>query len=185
MSRWECAYAAAVLGWDRVIRVINEQHGARDKLPFDERNRRFPIYYRLGSAAQADFPAIKEGLVNDFVEALRVSEMAELRKVRRAIQRLDVNCLELIGLLHHQPYFYQPARSRAGTIPIVTGMEFFDRAIPRMLDLGLLFANTGRPACAGGGFTYAYHWTYLGNKVIERLKKDGSIPEKSAGASAV
>src|SRR3954462_960233 len=43
----EMGYAASRIGWQRVICVINEHFGKRAELPFDVRNRRFPIDYTV------------------------------------------------------------------------------------------------------------------------------------------
>ncbi len=43
----ELGYAAAKLGWEKIICVMNETYGAAEQLPFDIRHRRWPIRYRL------------------------------------------------------------------------------------------------------------------------------------------
>jgi hypothetical protein len=43
----ELGYAAAKLGWERIICVMNETYGTAEQLPFDIRHRRWPIRYRL------------------------------------------------------------------------------------------------------------------------------------------
>jgi hypothetical protein len=50
----EMGYAAALMGWGRVICVMNELFGPRESLPFDVRNRRFPINYSLAFGASKD-----------------------------------------------------------------------------------------------------------------------------------
>jgi hypothetical protein len=42
----EMGFAGGVLGWDHVICVIMDYFGRPEVLPFDVRNRRFPIKYR-------------------------------------------------------------------------------------------------------------------------------------------
>lgn len=43
----ELGYAAAKIGWERIICVMNENFGGPSKLPFDLKHRRWPIRYRL------------------------------------------------------------------------------------------------------------------------------------------
>src|ERR1700678_3616365 len=50
----ELGYAAAKIGWEFIIGVMNEHHGGFSKLPFDLRHRRRPIPYRLANGASDD-----------------------------------------------------------------------------------------------------------------------------------
>ena len=50
----EMGYAGALIGWDRIICVMNEKFGLRKDQPFDVRNRRFPINYTLDPSAAAN-----------------------------------------------------------------------------------------------------------------------------------
>jgi len=43
----ELGYAAARVGWDRIICVMNEVYGEPKELPFDIQHRRWPIRYKL------------------------------------------------------------------------------------------------------------------------------------------
>ena len=52
----ETGYAAARLGWDRIVLVMNDRFGGPTKLPFDLRNRRWPITF------SATKPTIESGL---------------------------------------------------------------------------------------------------------------------------
>ena len=47
----ELGYAAAKVGWERIICVMNEAYGGPTKLPFDLKHRRWPIRYRLAPEA--------------------------------------------------------------------------------------------------------------------------------------
>ena len=79
----EMGYAAGVLGWDRVICVMNEAFGSRFELPFDHRNRRFPITY----TRKPDGEAKSDDLTASLIVALKTAEAAEFLKVDRALQR--------------------------------------------------------------------------------------------------
>jgi hypothetical protein len=50
----ELGYAAAHLGWERIIGVMNVAHGKPEKLPFDIRHRRWPIKYNLSESASEE-----------------------------------------------------------------------------------------------------------------------------------
>jgi len=155
----ETGYAAHALGWDRVIRVMNESYGPRDQLPFDERNRRFPITYNLASLADDADGKIRATLTKNLLKALRTSEASELRKVERVRQRMDVKCLTVMYDYRSQEFFSERVWPEEQEYLRRT----FELAIPRLLDLGLLFANL-----SNDGQQYAYHWTYLGKKVIQK-----------------
>lgn len=43
----ELGYAAAKIGWERIICVMNQPYGDPSKLPFDLQHRRWPILYTL------------------------------------------------------------------------------------------------------------------------------------------
>ena len=57
----EMGYAAGTIGWGRVICVMNEHFGKRTELPFDVRNRRFPIDYSLAPGDSARMENVKNG----------------------------------------------------------------------------------------------------------------------------
>jgi hypothetical protein len=153
----EMGFAAGVLGWSRVICVMNEAFGSRFDLPFDHRNRRFPITYTRKPGGEAK----PDDLTASLIVALQTAEAAEFQKVDRALQRLDLSCLRLIYAYRHVAYFSEPMLFS----PEKVYEDLFPKAVPRLLDLGLLVAHMD-----GQKSLYAYHWTYLGQKVIERLK---------------
>jgi hypothetical protein len=62
-------YAAADLGWERVICVLNEYYGKAEEQPIDTRNRRFPINYLLPPSRVNEADVFK-GLVNDLRRAI-------------------------------------------------------------------------------------------------------------------
>lgn len=160
----ELGFAAGVLGWERTVCVMNEFFGGREQQPFDVRNRRFPINYKCSPDAERKvIQEAFERLVNDLEAALRVAEQSELLKVDDAIRRLDAGCLRMMSAHGKMEYFAEHS-------------EFVKEnpgAIPRLLDLGLIYTHVLDKL-------YAYHWTYLGRKVVERtlaMKPTSSRPE--------
>ena len=43
----ELGFAASVIGWDRMILVMNTEYGNPDELIFDLKHRRFPITFKI------------------------------------------------------------------------------------------------------------------------------------------
>ena len=81
----ELGYALAELGWERIVLVLNDKTGLPEKLPFDLRNRRWPIVYSLD-----------EGLVPD-----------AQTKVKQQLAKRIKSAVEAIGKL--------PERQKRGT----------------------------------------------------------------------
>jgi hypothetical protein len=68
---FELGYAAATLGWSRIIGIMNTAYGKPDALPFDLRHRRWPIDYELvEGAAPEDRARVKEALVKVLADAM-------------------------------------------------------------------------------------------------------------------
>lgn len=66
----ELGYAAAVLGWERIICVINTAYGTVEKLPFDLRSRRMLSYHLpVDVENKAD---TRKNLINSLQEAISV-----------------------------------------------------------------------------------------------------------------
>lgn len=159
----ELGYAAGVLGWDRVICVMNEHFGDRTEQAFDVRNRRFPIDYTLDpNRVNEDGERVKKDLTKWLKAAITTAEKNDLMKVDLALKRIDLPSLRLIYAYHHSEYFSEPMPFECA---YKVYRDLFPPAIPRLLDLGLIWSDQNGPKGL-----YAYHWTYLGRKVIERLK---------------
>jgi hypothetical protein len=156
----EMGYAAAYLGWERIICVLNEQYGKAEEQPVDTRNRRFPINYALSPSLDNEAEVFK-GLVNDLRRAIHAVYIYELESAKEAIRLLDINCMNLIAAAAQHEWFYAPDPSQT-TIGGPLDTAKFDAAVTRSLDLGLIWTDT-----APG--KYAYHWTYKGKKVLELL----------------
>lgn len=157
----ELGYAAGILGWDRIICVMNEAFGKREEQAFDVRNRRFPINYTLES--ESEKKKVKEDLIQNLAVALEAAESSELRKVDVAMGRIDQTCLKLIHSFGHSDYFAETPLETTKMHKIFN--DLIKSGVPRMLDLGMIITDNN-----GKGGLYAYHWTYLGKKVVERIK---------------
>ena len=84
----ETGYAAHCMGWDRVILVMNthEQFGPPEDLPFDLKNRRFPLTYTLGP--DDDKVSVREQLVTNMTDAIQDARNKEHNAVERIISQL-------------------------------------------------------------------------------------------------
>ena len=159
----EMGYAAATLGWHRVICVMNEWEYTRHEQPFDTRNRRFPIDYTLSpemAAVTETRRKIRTGLKSWLKKAIVDIEQSELLKVDKARERMDVRCLELAYILGGADYFSEP-KPESG-FPMEGSV--FNATVIRLLEIGLLRAHSN-PA----EHLYAYHWTYLGIKALRSM----------------
>lgn len=161
----ELGYAASTLGWSRVITVMNEHFGAPQEQPFDVRNRRFPITYRLAPEASASREAEKANLATTLAGAIRVAIDADYRAAESAFARLDGNCRNLIKA-HHTKDVFADADSRTFTMGGQLDTTRFGAAVTRMLDLGLIRAIV-HPASKEAG----YEWTFLGRAVIREFAR--------------
>jgi hypothetical protein len=159
----EMGYAAGTIGWGRVICVMNEQFGKRTELPFDVRNRRFPIDYILASGDRVSVDKVRVDLTRWIKFAIESAIKNEYEVVNDALSALDINCLNLMGAYGKGDYFAAPD-PRATRIGGPLDTAKFGAAVIRLLDLRLLKADVD----SSKGL-YAYHWTYLGKQVLLRL----------------
>jgi len=169
----EMGFAAATIGWDRIICVMNEADcfGTRNEQPFDVRNRRFPIDYRL-EPEDANDPAKRAkalaSLTKWMEKGLEAVEQNELRKVEDAKRRLDIKCLDLISVMGPKfGSFPEPTQATiAGCAELgLLPSDRFNAAVVRLLELDILYVNFDATRR-----NYAYHWTYLGEKLLTDLK---------------
>ncbi|NLX99309.1 MAG: hypothetical protein GXY83_24495 [Rhodopirellula sp.] len=158
----EMGYAAAYLGWERIICVLNEHYGKAEQQPVDTRNRRFPINYALPPSRDNEAEVFK-GLVNDLRRAIHAVYIYDLESAKDAIRLLDINCMNLIAAVAKYDWFSAPDPNQT-TIGGPLDTAKFNAAVTRSLDLGLIWTDT-----APEQGKYAYHWTYKGKKVLELL----------------
>ncbi|MDB6172074.1 MAG: hypothetical protein JWL59_1385 [Chthoniobacteraceae bacterium] len=158
----ELGYAAARLGWDRIICVINNAWGPSDDLPFDLRHRRWPVTYHLPEgASQEERKKQSEALAKGIEIAVKLAIQAEHGAVADIIGRLDIHCLIWMRELGNRAYFRGPERQTMGDL---LSFQALDAALPRLLSLGILRCDVNPE-----GVLYAYHWTYIGKQVLRKL----------------
>src|SRR5688572_17335170 len=92
----ETGYAAHCMGWDRVILVMNthKQFGPPEDLPFDLKNRRFPLTYTLGP--DDDKVPVREQLITNLTDAIQDARNREHNAVERIVSQLSIECIDLL-----------------------------------------------------------------------------------------
>ncbi len=159
----EMGYAAARIGWDRIICVMNERYGLRKELPFDVRNRRFPIDYTLDPDNMDKNAKVKADLIGWLTTAISTAVQNENRAVDDAIERLDSQCIKILSTNCQTLYFHvAEPKNRGEQLDAV----FVMNAIARLLDLRIIRYNFARNDV---GHLWAYHWTYLGKRVLKKM----------------
>jgi hypothetical protein len=164
-------YAAARIGWNRIICVMNEHYGLRKELPFDVRNRRFPIDYILAPNDMARKDKVKANLIEWLTIAINAAVQNENRATDDAIERLDAQCVSILQANGKAPYFHIPEpKNRGEQLDAV----FITGAVSRLLELRILRYDFAQMDL---GHRWAYHWTYLGKLVLKKMgMSDLAIP---------
>jgi hypothetical protein len=163
----ELGYAAATLGWGRVIGVMNEHFASAIDQPFDLRNRRFPILYSLNPAHPSERDATLSRLTTDLEGALRAVVTSDYRAAETVAARLDTSCRAFIAQYATATRIPEPP-ANSFSLGSSSGLDTprLLAAISRLLDLGAIRAvldpSTG----------YAYEWTYLGKSVVAYVGKN-------------
>ena len=158
----EMGYAAGRIGWDRIICVMNEAYGERKDLPFDVRNRRFPIDYNLHADKMERKDKVQEQLIDGLVTATSTAVQNENRAVDDAIERLDRSASASSS---EQPDALFPHQG-AGEEGRATRRRLCHQRRLAPLDLRILRYNF---ALVDVGHQWAYHWTYLGKLVLKKM----------------
>jgi hypothetical protein len=88
---FELGFAVAVLGWGRIIGVMNDGTGfGPDALPFDVRHRRWPVRYKLTRwSSSTTRKAAKKSLEGVLAEAIETA----LKEPRGGALRADIDLL--------------------------------------------------------------------------------------------
>lgn len=159
----EMGYAAAYMGWERIVCVMNEtpEYGKAEEQPVDTRNRRFPINYTLPPSKDGEARAFR-GLIKDLRRAIQTIFTYDLESAKDAVKLLDEGCMQIIGAAGAAECFSKTVPPATVFGAIESGR--FDVNVQRLLDLGLVWTDT-----APTHGKYAYHWTYKGKKVCELL----------------
>ena len=87
----ELGYALAELGWERIVLVLNTATGNPEELPFDLRNRRWPITYDLSRTAGKEIcQTCKTTLTEQFQSAIeKIAKIPPRKKEGSLEQRID------------------------------------------------------------------------------------------------
>ena len=159
----EMGYAAGVMGWGRIICVMNEAFGHREALPFDVRNRRFPINYIRppDSAQDSSTLANLTGCIKGAIETV---EQNVYQAAEDALEALDLSCILLINQYGRTADFPAP-NPNAFVLGAANGLDTpaFQGAISRLLDLRLIRLRVD------GATPARYAWSYLGKKMLTRF----------------
>lgn len=162
----ELGYGAAIMGWNRVILVMNDKYGGSDWLPFDLKNHRFPITYELGPNS-AKRPLVLEGLIGDLELQIRGCLMAEYDLVDATLARLSSYARFLMKKHGPSDVFYE---KRVGEEPVDEQqrenriMTVMDMAIALMLELNVIQCVEAITELGVG-----YSFTYLGKQCCYKL----------------
>lgn len=157
----ELGYASAALGWKRVILVMNKTLGPPEELPFDLRNRRFPITFSADKDHPDKWPKTLEGLTGELETAIAVCLSDEYQRVEDTLERLPTYARRMMQRLGAGQLF-----SEGKTENSITSHD--DLGISLLLELRLIrcVAIAAEPGLA-------YEWTYLGRQCLLRL---GIVP---------
>ncbi len=171
----EMGYAAATLGWDRIICVMNAavEYGSAADLPLDIRSRRWPIRYELSPIAYTAEPTeedkqakkkVQIRLTKDLCAAVKAVINKDYEAVDNAFHRLDANCLAVLNSYADSEFFWAPD-TKIFSVGSQTGVDsvVLNSAIPRLLDLSLI-------ECRIHEGKYAYFWTFLGKCLLVKKR---------------
>ena len=159
----ELGYAAAKVGWERIICVMNTFYGKpRDQI-FDIRHRRYPFCFKADPENTVQDEGVQRQLSEDIEGALRTLANNEHEGVKGIVARLDEPCLRLMDRKANVPYFPGPKPGEY-SLGGVDDTPSVNQAITRLLDLGLIVCDA--KVSAG---KYAYHWTYFGDLALREL----------------
>jgi len=82
----ELGYAAATLGWNRIILVMNRHYGGPSHLPFDLRNHRFPLVYDLGPNSSKN---VADALTDEIAMAIGQCAASEYELVDNTLRKMS------------------------------------------------------------------------------------------------
>jgi len=162
----ELGYGAAVMGWNRVILVMNDKYGGPSWLPFDLKNHRFPITYELGPNS-AKGPEVMEELIDELEQQIRGCLMAEYDLVDATLARLSSHSRFIMKKHGPSDVFFEkrigkePEEEEQRQNRIATVM---DLSIALMLELNVIHCVDAVNEL-GVGYTF----TYLGKQCCYRL----------------
>jgi hypothetical protein len=166
----ELGYAARSVGWDRVVLVLNGEASDPEDLPFDIRQHRWPIRYRVTPQTTAR-DARQAELVKDLTVALQSCASATLLRAEAMAGKLDTACLDFIAKNETESLIPPPvAPKQMGQLLLSLDHTM---VIRRLMEIGALRVSTTVP--------FGYVWTYDGQMMIQHL--NSKLPALVAGTS--
>jgi len=160
----ELGYAAGKLGWDRIVLALNKHYGSPESLPFDLRNRRFPVTFDLGPNSRRG-QAVRQSLASELQTAIGACLAAENLRVEDVLSRLSSFARRLMLKHGSERQFWETEADNKV-------LSRLDLAISQLLDLGII-----RCVQAATESSLAYAWTNLGSQCCQRLGIQPTIPE--------
>lgn len=164
----ELGYAGAEVGWSRLIGVINTapEYGTANELIFDLVHKRHPFEYAL--PAEADRNDVQRKLAEKLAGAIKACLNDDHVQADRLISRLEQRTFAFLEYFGKGDYFnLGPAEG------------VLQPQLIRLLDLGMI-----RYDHSVTHKKYAYHWTYLGRLVLDKLGVKKEPPQPADGSAA-
>jgi hypothetical protein len=157
----ELGFAAATVGWERIIAVMNEHYGPAEQQIFDLKNRRFPICYTVPPDSPGNIGETKRQLRAALEEAIRLAVRNAYEAVEEIMASLDTATLNLLRRHAEQDVFWREPDEGRGPVLVNRGL---DSAFRHLLALRLI-----RGTWYSERQEYVYQWTYLGAQTLIRL----------------
>lgn len=156
----ELGFAAKSVGWERTILVLNDKFGEGDDLPFDIKQHRWPIRYRLSEYTKVGEKRFKQ-LSDALADAIVECEKHSLNRAVEMAELLDSSSLNFIATHENSESIPMPMPQRN----LGNRVAFLEDilAARRLLELGAL-----RIANPPG---FGYSWTYDGIRMISEFKR--------------
>lgn len=174
----ETGFAAHCMGWDRVILVMNthEQFGPPEDLPFDLKNRRFPLTYTLGR--DDDKVPVREQLVENLTDAIQDALSREHNAVDRVFSQFSFQCFDFLSR-YAEREDGSPASEAKGDP--VTQLNDIRSALDRFLTINVIRADHEKYLEGKSTFRWTYHGSLVLKKLGYRAECDGPVfPGKDA-----
>jgi hypothetical protein len=161
----ELGFAAARVGWERIILVMNNAYGSPQRLPFDLRYRRFPFTYHLRHNPNSA-NTTRQQLADNIDLALRAVMDAEHQRVTDICRRLDGFSLQMMKKHGLNTFFWEKDVEKSRLL------TQHDLVITKLLELTIIDCVPYAQSPSG----HAYVWTYIGRLCLQRLGFTLPIP---------
>jgi len=162
----ELGYAAKSVGWRRIIGVMNTIGDKKpDDLIFHLLQRRWPFQYELNDNTQIE--KAEERLVGYLTHAIATALREQHAAAERTLRQLNIECLQFLQFVKKMSYFsHDTGKAIEKENPEAAKLfaAIFGGATSRLLDLQVIFTDVDAK-----NNHYAYHWTYVGALVKDRV----------------